>query len=88
MQILVVCRPVPDCDQSEFRRLVPAEGAALRELKERGVLANAWTPGRPGAVLVLEAGTEDEAAAIAAALPLAAAGFITTEVIPLYPMSL
>ena len=88
MQILVVCRPVPDSDQSEFHQLVPAEGAALRELKERGVLANAWTPGRPGAVLVLEAGTEDEAAAIAAALPLAMAGLITTEVIPLYPMSL
>lgn len=69
MQILVVCRPVPDIDQSEFRRIVPAESAALRELREQGVLANAWTPGRPGAVLILEAGTEDEGAAIAAALP-------------------
>lgn len=88
MQILVVCRPVPDSDQLEFRRLVPAEGAALRELKGRGVLANARTPGRPGAVLMLEADTEDEAAAIAAALPLAAAGLITTEVIPLHPMNL
>lgn len=88
MQILIVCRPVPDIDQSEFRRIVPAEGAALRELKERGVLANAWTPGRPGAVLMLETGTEDEGAAIAAALPLAAAGLIATELIPLYPMNL
>jgi uncharacterized protein with GYD domain len=88
MQVLVVCRPVPGIGQSEFRRIVPAEGAALRALKEQGVLANAWTPGRPGAVLVLEAGTGDEAAAIAAALPLAAAGLITTEVIPLSPMNL
>lgn len=88
MQILVVCRPVRDGDQAEFRRLVPAEGAALRELRERGVLVNAWTPGRPGAVLILEAGTEDDAAAVAAALPLASAGLITTEVIPLYPMNL
>jgi hypothetical protein len=88
MQILIVCRPVPDIDQSEFRRIVPAESAALRELKDRGVLANAWTPGRPGAVLMLEAGTEDEGASIAAALPLAAARLITTEAIPLYPMNL
>ena len=88
MQILIVCRPVPDIDQSEFRRIVPAESAALRELRERGVLANAWTPGRPGAVLMLEAGTEDEGAAIAAALPLAEAGLITAEVIPLHPMNL
>lgn len=83
-----VCRPVPDNDQSDFRRLVRAETAARRELKERGVLANAWTHGRPGAVLILEAGTEDEAGAITAALPLAAGGLITTEVIPLYPMNL
>ena len=88
MQILVVCRPVRDGDQTEFRRLVPAEGAALRELKESGVLSNAWTPGRPGAVLMLDVGTEDDAAAIVAALPLAAAGLITTEVIPLHPMTL
>ena len=65
MQILVVCRPVRDGDQAEFRRLVPAESTALRELKERGVLSNAWTPGRPGAVLTLEVGTEDDAAAVA-----------------------
>ncbi|HEX7164083.1 MAG TPA: hypothetical protein VF223_22945 [Trebonia sp.] len=88
MQILIVCRPVPGIDQSEFRRIVPAESAALRELRERGILANAWTPGRPGAVLMLEAGTEDEGAAIAAALPLAEAGLITAEVIPLHPMNL
>ena len=39
MQILVICRPVPDGDQDEFRRLVPRETAALRELKARGLLA-------------------------------------------------
>ena len=53
-----------------------------------GCSPNAWTPGRPGAVLMLEAGTKDEGAAIAAALPLAAAGLIATEAIPLYPMNL
>jgi uncharacterized protein with GYD domain len=37
---------------------------------------------------MLEVGTEDDAAAVAAALPLAAAGLITTEIIPLYPMNL
>lgn len=50
MLILVICRPAKDADQAEFRRLMPAEIAALRELKSRRVLAGAWSPGHPGAV--------------------------------------
>jgi len=30
MQVLVICRDDPDGDHDEFRRLVPAETAALR----------------------------------------------------------
>jgi hypothetical protein len=86
--ILVVCRPVEGGDPAEFRRLVPAETAALRELKGGGVLSGAWSPGRPGAVLMLDVPGEDEAVRLCAGLPLVRAGLITTEVIPLYPMDL
>ena len=88
MRILVMCRPVPDGDQDEFRRLVPGETAALRELKAKGLLAEAWSPGRPGAVLLLEVASEIAAADLVAEFPLVKAGLITTEVIPLHPIDL
>ena len=88
MLILVVCRPVEDADQAEFRRLVPAETAALRDLKGSGALTSVWSPGRPGAVLMLDALDEAEAARLTAGLPLVQAGLITTEIIPLHPMDL
>jgi muconolactone delta-isomerase len=88
MQILVICRPVPDGDQDKFRRLVPGETTALRDLKARGLLAQAWSPGRPGAVLLLEVPDEAAAAGIVAEFPLVQAGLITTETIPLHPIDL
>lgn len=88
MLMLVVCRPVEGADQAEFRRLVPAETAALRALKGSGVLSGAWSPGRPGAVLMLDVPSEAEAARLNAGLPLVQAGLITTEIIALHPMDL
>ena len=55
MQFLVICRPAAGGDPDEFSRLVPFETEALREQKQRGTLTGAWTPGHPGAVLLLEA---------------------------------
>ena len=88
MLILVLCRPAEDADQAEFRRLVAAETAALRELKDDGALSGAWNPGHPGAVLMLDVPGEAEAARLTARLPLAQAGLITTEIIPLHPIDL
>jgi hypothetical protein len=88
MQVLVICRPVPDADQARFGQLLAAELAALRDLKAGGSLTGAWSPGQPGAVLMLEAPGVPEAARLAASLPLAAAGLISTEIIPLHPMEL
>lgn len=68
--------------------MVPAETAALRELTGRGILTSAWTPGRPGAVLMVDLPDANGAARLAASLPLAQAGLITTEIIPLHPMEL
>jgi hypothetical protein len=84
---LVICRPAPDGDQAEFRRLVADEGAALRKLKASGILTSAWSPGGPGAVLMLDLPDLPAAQRLAAGFPLAAAGLITTEVIPLQPMN-
>jgi len=86
--ILVICRPADGADPAEFRQLVPAETAALRDLKARGLLTGAWSPGHPGAVLMLDVAGEDVAASLVASLPLAQSGLITTELIPLFPIDL
>jgi hypothetical protein len=88
MQFLVICRPADGGDHDEFRRLVPFETEALREQKASGALTGAWSPGRPGAVLMLEVPDEAAAARQIATLPLVQAGLITTEVIPLHPIDL
>ncbi len=83
MLMLVICNPVEDADLEAFRRLVPAEAAALRELKARGAVTDAWSPGRPGAVLMLDVSDEAEAASVTARLPLVQAGLITREIMQL-----
>jgi muconolactone delta-isomerase len=83
--VLVICRPAKDADASEFARHIPDEAAALRQLKEAGTLVQAWSPGGPGAVLLLDVPDSIAAAQVAAQLPLAASGLITTEIIPLQP---
>ncbi len=87
MLILVICRPAEGADQAEFRRLVLAETAALRDLKGSGLLTGAWSPGRPGAVLMFDVPDEAEAARLTAGLP-PGAGLISTEIIPLHPLDL
>ena len=88
MNFLVICRPAPNADESLFGRLLPEELAAMRSLKAKGALVRAWSPGRPGAVLILEAPDLAGAASVTAGLPLAAAGVIATEIIPLHPVDL
>jgi muconolactone delta-isomerase len=88
MQFLVICRPAAGGDPEEFTRLVPFETEKLRELAAAGTLTGAWNPGRPGAVLMLEAADEDETASLIATLPLVQADLITTEIIPLHPIDL
>lgn len=89
MKVLVVCRPVAGADQSAFVALVTPERAALQELKARGTLVEAWSPGgRPGAVLVVEVADVEEARWVAGELPLVAAGLITTELTSLVQIDL
>jgi len=62
--------------------------AALRELKAKGILTQAWTPGRPGAMLLLDVADEAAAASLMAGFPLVQAGLISTEIVPLHPLDL
>ncbi|MGO8884599.1 MAG: hypothetical protein ACLPUO_15610 [Streptosporangiaceae bacterium] len=86
MMVLVICRPVAGGDQQRFGQLVAEESAALRQLRESGTLTEAWSPGRPGAVLMLNVSDLAAGEDAAAHLPLAAAGLISTEVIALQPL--
>jgi hypothetical protein len=88
VQFLVICRPAAGGNPGEFKRLVPFETEVMREQKARGVLTGAWSPGHPGAVLMLEAADAEAAAGILAGFPLVEAGLITTEIIPLHPIDL
>jgi hypothetical protein len=88
VQFLVICRPAAGGDPDEFSRLVPFETEALREQKKHGTLTGAWSPGHPGAVLLLEVADAEAAARIVADFPLVEAGLITTEIIPLHPIEL
>ena len=87
MNFLVICRRVPDGDTDAFARLAADEGAVLRKLKAGGILTEAWSPGGPGAVLMLDLPDQAAAERITSEFPLAAAGLITTEVIPLHPLN-
>lgn len=88
MQFLVICREAPGGDPEEFTRLVPFETEVMREQKAAGTLTGAWTPGHPGAILMLEVPDAEAAAQLLAGFPLVEAGLITTEIIPLHPVDL
>ena len=68
-------------------RLAREEMDALWELYAQGTVREMYSPGGPGAVLMLEA--QDEAAALAAIgrLPLAAQGVIAFELTELRPFA-
>jgi muconolactone delta-isomerase len=88
VQFLVICRPAPGGDPTEFSRLVPFETEAMREQKALGTLTGAWTPGHPGAILMLEVPDAEAADQLLGTFPLVEAALITTEIIPLHPVEL
>ena len=85
MRILVICRPRPGVTRDDIAPHAAAELAELARLRAEGLLAEAWSPGGPGAVLIFEADREAVTAAVAA-LPLRAAGLIGAEIIELHPL--
>ena len=87
MKLLAIGRPRDDADVHEIGRYAGEEMRALWQMYRDGVVREMYSPGRPGAVLVLEAPGSREAEAAVAGLPLAAAGLIVFEVIELHPFS-
>jgi len=87
MKLLAIGRPREGADVHEIGRYAREEMAALWQLYRGGAVREMYSPGRPGAVLVLEATGLHDAKAAVAGLPLAAAGLIVFEFIELHPFS-
>jgi hypothetical protein len=87
MKLLAIGRPRQGADLHEIGRHAWEEMAALWRLYWDGAVREMYSPGRPGAVLVLEPGSPQDAEAAVAGLPLAAAGLIVFEFIGLHPFS-
>ena len=87
MKLLAIGRLREGADVHEIGCYAREEMAALRQLYRDGAVREMYSPGRPGAVLVLEAAGPHDAEAAVAGLPLAAAGLIVFEFIELHPFS-
>jgi uncharacterized protein YciI len=88
MKFLVICRPREGSQMDRFAALLSEEFEALRQLKARGVILEAWSPGRPGAILIVEANSESDAEGVVNRLPLAVADLIEIELNPLLQLGI
>ena len=85
MKTLVICRPGPGVTVTDIAAYRAGEMAALRQLRAEGTLAEAYSPGGPGAVLIFAAG-KGAVEGVVSALPLVIAKLIDTEIIELRPL--
>ena len=85
MKTLVICRPRPGVTVTDIAGHRAREMAALRQLRAEGTLAEAYSPGGPGAILIFDAGKE-AIEGVVSALPLVIAKLIDTEIIELQPL--
>ena len=86
MKVLIICRPMPGVTPTAMAPHLQAEAAQLRAMKSSGVLLEAFSPGGPGAVLVIQAENPSDAEHVAAALPMRQASLIDVELIELHPL--
>ncbi|HEY8044306.1 MAG TPA: hypothetical protein VIF35_08585 [Streptosporangiaceae bacterium] len=85
MKTLVICRPRPGATVTDIAAHRAAEMAALRQLRAEGTLAEAYSPGGPGAVLIFAA-DKGAVEGVVSALPLVLAKLIDTEIMALQPL--
>jgi muconolactone delta-isomerase len=88
VQFLVLTRRRTDTfpPESWTPELIAAEGQRVRELYSEGIIRSIWRrKDIAGAVLLLEAATEQDARAAAESLPLAKLDMIEITVAPLEP---
>lgn len=85
MKLLAVMRPRGGVDgQREIARYAESELSALWDLYRGGVVREMYSPGGPGAVLVLEADSVDTAQQVLGQLPLLANEIMTLELTELH----
>lgn len=85
MQVLAVCRRRTEAfSDAEFAELLEAEADAVRALYAAGVVRAAWTrEDVPGACLLLEAESAQDAERAMQVAPLFARGMIEAQFVPL-----
>ena len=86
MKYLLTCRPAVGVIASDFAPHLDAERAVLSSWRTADVLTAAYSPGGPGAILIIEAADSAAAQSLADGLPLRAAGVITVEITELHPL--
>ena len=85
MNLLAIGRPREGADIREIGRYAGEEMRTLWRLYRDGLVREMYSPGRPGAVLMLDTATAKDAEAALAGLPLVAAGLIVFELMELRP---
>ncbi len=86
MKILAVERDLPGIDPAAMQPLLHAEALRVWDLVQGGIVREVYfRADKPAAVLVLECANVEEAEQVLATLPLAQAGLIAFDVIPLAP---
>ncbi len=86
MKILAIGKELPGSPAREFQFLEQADAARIWELQQQGCLREIYfRQGRSETVLILECENVGQAEEILGTLPMAQAGLITYEIIPLVP---
>jgi hypothetical protein len=89
VRLLAIGRPRDGVDpRRDIAPHVADEMGALEALYLNGVVKEAYSPGGPGAVLILEVGSREHALTALATLPLAASHVIEFELIELRPFGM
>ena len=86
MKVLAICRLRPGANPAAMRAHIHDEAKMLETWRDAGTLVDAYSPGGPGALLVLELPGVEHAETLLATLPLCEAGLIETEVFGLHPL--
>jgi hypothetical protein len=88
MKLLAIMRPPDGIDvRTDLARHGEAELRAVWGLYRDGIVREMYSPGGPGALLVIEAGSVEEAQRALSPLPLVANEIMTLELIELRPFS-
>jgi hypothetical protein len=87
MQFLAILRVHSHATENQQAALRRAEAEAVWKLTESGILRSIRFSDAPGAVLEIEAGSREEAAAHIAALPMVEADLLSVDLLALSPFT-